>query len=167
MFSNILFSFLTIFKIRYQLLRIFLILLSLYVSFYINFFLKKNNFLNSTLKKVKSVNPLQPRQPYLAPNFEYRYFKNYNKLINCVFFLNINSIVIFSKKMLEAKKNKDTHFIGARVGCLKINSNSDQKIFFQKMSIFIFSINLNPKSYQNDFHMLISIFSYSFQKHFI
>ena len=41
----------------------------------------------------------------------------------------------------------------------KINRNSDRKLFFQKMSIFIFSIKLiltyQNKYYQNNFHMLI------------
>ena len=62
------------------------------------------------------------------------------------------------------KKNgggiKGTHFIGVRVGCLKINRNFDKKIFFQKMSI----LNLYRKSYQNSFHMLTSIFFVLFLK---
>ena len=62
------------------------------------------------------------------------------------------------------KKNgggiKGTHFIGVRVGCLKINRNFDKKIFFQKMSI----LNLYRKSYQNNFHMLTSIFFMLFLK---
>ena len=42
------------------------------------------------------------------------------------------------QKNTEGKKIKGTYFIGVRVGCLKINRNSDKKFFFQKMSIFIF-----------------------------
>ncbi len=48
------------------------------------------------------------------------------------------------KKILGGKKIKDTPFIGVRMGGLKINRKSDQKFFFQKMIIFIFSIKLIP-----------------------
>jgi hypothetical protein len=43
------------------------------------------------------------------------------------------------------QKVKGTHFIGVQVGCPKINKNSDRKLFFQKMSIFIFSLKLMPQ----------------------
>jgi len=37
----------------------------------------------------------------------------------------------FSNKM----NKKDTHFIGVRVGCLKIDRNSDKKLFSQKRTL--------------------------------
>ena len=36
----------------------------------------------------------------------------------------------FPKKNAEGQKIKDTHFIGVRVGCLKINRNSDKENIF-------------------------------------
>ena len=42
----------------------------------------------------------------------------------------------FRKKNTGGKKIRGTHFIGVRVGCLKINQNSDQKNFFSKNEHF-------------------------------
>ena len=61
-------------------------------------------------------------------------------MINYVFCKMLIWSSYYQKRKLGGQKIKGTHSIG--VGCLKINRKSDQKIFFQKMSIFIFSINL-------------------------
>ena len=45
-------------------------------------------------------------------------------------------IRLFKKKTLGGKKIKGTHFIGVRVGCLKINRNSDKKNIFSKNEHF-------------------------------
>ena len=110
---------------------LFCFIFSFLILFSISFFFESKRF----------INPLQPRQPYLEPNFEFRYFKNYNKLINCVFCKMLIRLSSFQKKY-SGQKIKGTHFFGVLVGCLKINRNSDKRIFFQKMSIFIFSIKL-------------------------
>ena len=47
---------------------------------------------------------------------------------------------LFKKKKTRGQKIKGTHFIGVRVGCLKINRNFDKKIFFQKKEhLYIFN----------------------------
>ncbi len=45
--------------------------------------------------------------------------------------MSIRSSSFQKKKIPRGQEIKDTHFIGVRVGCLKINRNSD-KIFFPK-----------------------------------
>ena len=54
----------------------------------------------------------------------------------------IRSLSFQEKKSTGVKKIKGTHFIGVRVGCLKVIEILTKFFFSQKMSIFIFSIKL-------------------------
>ncbi len=48
---------------------------------------------------------------------------------------NDNSIIVFAKKNTGGQKIKGTHFIGVRVGCLKIIRNSDKNFFFYSIKL--------------------------------
>ena len=52
------------------------------------------------------LNPYRTNQPYLAPNFDFHYFKNYAKLINYVFCEMLFRSSSCQKKVLGAKKLK-------------------------------------------------------------
>ena len=71
------------------------------------------------------------RGEILTINLEFHYFTNYAKLINHIFVKCWFDHRLFPKKKnAEGQKIKDTHFIGVRVGCLKINRNSDKENIF-------------------------------------
>ena len=83
----------------------------------------------------------------------------------CKMFIRSSS---FQKKYWGGQTIKDTHFIGVRVGCLKINRNSDKILFFfQNEHFYLFNKTYTESPTRITFTCVISIFSCSFQKLFI
>jgi hypothetical protein len=74
-------------------------------------------------------NTLRTRQPYLAADFEFHYFTNYTKLINYIFFLNVNLIMVFSKKYTGGQKVKGAHYLSS-------SEISENKIEFLTKNFF-------------------------------